>query len=199
MSTSLRSKGGEGEGSWRERSWEAESSYIYADFRFVFSLPSLAFALPILQHCLTAAHPIKAPARIDLQPLLTLMQMSCVRLMGAALCAAGWSSAFRGNFETGRRLWSSGRSALLPPVCSRIVSLFHAFDLFHNHSTWTLQQHLAQLFFFTRVKTRLKGINAANMKKCLKKLKIMVFRVIMKSFKIIIYQLNQIVLIFLSD
>lgn len=119
VSTSLRSKGGEGEGG-RERGWKAESSYIHANSMFVFSLPSLAFALPILQHCLTAAHPIKAPARIDLQPLLTLMQMSCVRLMGAALCAAGWSFAFRGNFETGRRLWNSGRSALLPPICSQI-------------------------------------------------------------------------------
>lgn len=70
---------------------------------FVFSLPFLAFALPILQHCLTAAHPIKAPARIDLQPLLTLMQMSSAQLIGVVLGAAGWSSAFRGNFETRKR------------------------------------------------------------------------------------------------
>lgn len=70
---------------------------------FVFSLPFLAFALPILQHCLTAAHPIKAPARIDLQPLLTLMQMSSAQLIGFVLGAAGWSSAFRGNFESRKR------------------------------------------------------------------------------------------------
>lgn len=74
-----------------------------ADIMFVFSLPFLAFALPILQHCLTAAHPIKAPARIDLQPLLTLMQMSCAQLIGVALAAAGWSSGFRGNFESRKR------------------------------------------------------------------------------------------------
>lgn len=34
---------------------------------------------PVLQRCLTAADPIKARARIDLQPLLTSMQMSRTR------------------------------------------------------------------------------------------------------------------------
>lgn len=66
-------------------------------------MPFLAFALPILQHRLTAAHPIKAPARIDLQPLLTLMQMSSAQLIGVVLGAAGWSSGFRGNFESRKK------------------------------------------------------------------------------------------------
>lgn len=78
----------------------AGSSYIMLILMFVLSLPFLAFALPILQHCLTAAHPIKAPARIDLQPLLTLMQIRCAQPMGCALSATGWSPACSGNFES---------------------------------------------------------------------------------------------------
>lgn len=31
------------------------------------------------------------------------MQMSCAQLIGVALAAAGWSSGFRGNFESRKR------------------------------------------------------------------------------------------------
>lgn len=62
----------------------------YADLEVCLSLGfSLAFALPILQDCLTAAHPIKALVRIDLQPLLTLMQMSAREPMRIELGAGG--------------------------------------------------------------------------------------------------------------
>lgn len=86
-----------------------------------FSLPFLPFALLILQHCLTAAHPIKAPARIDLQPLLTLMQMSSAQLISVALGAAGWSSGFRGNFESTRKA-----ALLLRSGCGSSSSTFPA-------------------------------------------------------------------------
>lgn len=88
---------------------------------FVFSLPFLPFALLILQHCLTAAHPIKAPARIDLQPLLTLMQMSSAQLISVALGAAGWSSGFRGNFESTRKA-----ALVLRSACGKSLSTFPA-------------------------------------------------------------------------
>lgn len=81
---------------------------------FASSSPFLPFALLILQRCLTAAHPIKAPARIDLQPLLTLMQMSSAQLISAALAAAGWSSAFRGNFERTKEGGSRSTLGLRP-------------------------------------------------------------------------------------
>lgn len=83
---------------------------------FVFSLPFLPFALLILQCCLTAAHPIKAPARIDLQPLLTLMQMSAAQLIGVVLGAAGWSFAFRGNFKSRK----NALTARLQVICPRV-------------------------------------------------------------------------------